>query len=120
VLGILERGGKVRTRVAGDRRTKTLQAEVHKQVPARRSTPTNVPVLRDWPGRTPTKSSSTVCYVDGEVHTKRRKLLGTAQKRSSRDVCVRRLVPSSMSRRFGSTRTAMKDFDRSRWHSRGQ
>ena len=34
VLGILERGGKVRTHVVGDRRKKTLQAEVVKHVEA--------------------------------------------------------------------------------------
>jgi transposase-like protein len=34
VMGILERGGKVRTAIVGDRRKKTLQAEVHKHVEA--------------------------------------------------------------------------------------
>jgi hypothetical protein len=34
VLGILERGGNVRTHVVGDRRKKTLHAEVHKHVEA--------------------------------------------------------------------------------------
>ena len=34
VLGILERGGKVRTQVVGDRRKKTLQGEVQKHVEA--------------------------------------------------------------------------------------
>lgn len=34
VMGILERGGKVRTHVVADRRKKTLQGEVHKHVEA--------------------------------------------------------------------------------------
>ena len=34
MMGILERGGKVRTQVVGDRRKRTLQAEVHKHVEA--------------------------------------------------------------------------------------
>lgn len=71
VLGILERGGKVRTQVVGDRRKRTLQAEVHKHVEAGAALYTDA--LLSYEGLA-TKYAHQVIdhaveYVDGEVHT---------------------------------------------------
>ena len=73
VLGIMERGGKVRTSVVPNRKKKTLQSEV-KKAQAKR-VPHSIPIsscrMRDWSGCLCASGSSTaaVAYVDGNVHT---------------------------------------------------
>ena len=71
VLGILKRGGKVRTTVIGDRKKKTLQAEVHKHVEAGAALYTDE--LLSYRGLEGTYAHQVidhaVQYVDGQVHT---------------------------------------------------
>jgi transposase-like protein len=71
VLGILERGGKVRTQVVGDRRKKTLQAEVHKHVEAGSALYTDE--LLSYDGLASRYAHQVidhaVQYVDENVHT---------------------------------------------------
>lgn len=71
VLGILERGGKVRTQVVGDRRKKTLQAEVVKHVEAGAALYTDALLSYDGlEGRYAHQViDHAVKYVDGQVHT---------------------------------------------------
>ena len=71
VMGILERGGKVRTHVVGDRRKKTLQGEVHKHVEAGSALYTDA--LLSYDGLEGKYAHQVidhaVKYVDGQVHT---------------------------------------------------
>lgn len=71
VMGILERGGKVRTIVVPDRRKKTLQAEVHKHVEAGAALYTDA--LLSYEGLAGDYAHKVidhaVQYVDGRVHT---------------------------------------------------
>jgi transposase-like protein len=71
VLGIPERGGKVRTTVINDRKKKTLQAEVHQHVEAGAALYTDE--LLSYDGLASKYAHQVidhaVRYVDGEVHT---------------------------------------------------
>ena len=71
VIGILERGGKVRTAVIPDRKKKTLQAEVRKHVEAGSALYTDF--LLSYEGLAGEYAHSVVDhaveYVDGQVHT---------------------------------------------------
>jgi transposase-like protein len=71
VLGILERGGKVRTTVVGDRRKKTLHAEVAKHVEAGAALYSDQ--LASYDGLAGRYAHQVidhaVKYVDGQVHT---------------------------------------------------
>jgi transposase-like protein len=71
VMGILERGGNVRTIVVPDRRKKTLQTEVHKHVEAGAALYTDA--LLSYEGLAGDYAhrviDHAVQYVDGRVHT---------------------------------------------------
>ena len=71
VMGILERGGKVRTVVVDDRKKKSLQAEVHKHVEAGSALYSDA--LRSYDGLAGKYAHQVidhaVSYVDGQVHT---------------------------------------------------
>ena len=71
VLGILERGGKVRTAVVADRKKKTLQPEVRKHVKAGAALYTDA--LLSYDGLAPDYAHQVidhaVAYVEGNVHT---------------------------------------------------
>lgn len=71
VLGILERGGKVRTKVVDDRKKKTLQREVKKHVEAGSALYTDA--LLSYEGLAGEYAHQVidhaVAYVDGQVHT---------------------------------------------------
>jgi transposase-like protein len=71
VMGILERGGKVRTSVVSDRKKKTLQAEVHKHVEAGSALYTDF--LLSYEGLEGKYAHKVVDhaveYVNGNVHT---------------------------------------------------
>src|SRR5260370_31338509 len=71
VVGILERGGKVRTSVVDNRKKKTLQAEVHKHVEAGSALYTDF--LLSYEGLEGRYAHQVVDhavqYVDGNVHT---------------------------------------------------
>jgi transposase-like protein len=70
-MGILERGGKVRTAVIDNRKKKTLQAEVHKHVEAGSALYTDALLSYDaLEGRYAHQViDHAVAYVDGKVHT---------------------------------------------------
>src|SRR5271155_4418953 len=70
-MGILERGGKVRTTVVNDRKKKTLQAEVRKHVEAGSALYTDFLLSYDGlEGQYAHKViDHAVAYVDGAVHT---------------------------------------------------
>jgi transposase-like protein len=71
VLGILERGGKVRTKVIADRKKKTLQSEVKKHVEAGAALYTDA--LLSYEGLDGDYAHQVVdhalAYVNGKVHT---------------------------------------------------
>jgi transposase-like protein len=71
VLGIVERGGKVRTVVVPDRKKKTLQAEVRKHVKAGSALYTDF--LLSYEGLEGDYAHKVIdhamAYVDGQVHT---------------------------------------------------
>jgi len=71
VMGILERGGKVRTSVVENRRKKTLQSEVKKQVEAGSALYSDA--LLSYEGLSGEYAHQVidhaVAYVDGKVHT---------------------------------------------------
>jgi transposase-like protein len=70
VTGILERGGKVRTEVVGDRKKKTLQAEIREHVLAGSALFTDA--LKSYEGQGEFQHEvidHAVEYVRGEVHT---------------------------------------------------
>jgi transposase-like protein len=71
VMGILERGGKVRTVVVDDRRKKTLQGEVHKHVEAGSALYSDA--LLSYEGLAGRYAHQVidhaVAYVNGRVHT---------------------------------------------------
>lgn len=71
VLGILERGGKVKTTVINDRKKKTLQAEVRKHVEAGSALYTDA--LLSYEGLAGEYAHQVVDhavqYVDGQIHT---------------------------------------------------
>jgi transposase-like protein len=70
VMGILERGGKVRTKVVGDTKKKTLQAEIREHVLAGSALFTDA--LRSYEGLDEFQHEvidHAVAYVNGEVHT---------------------------------------------------
>ena len=71
VVGILERGGKVRTQVIGNRKKKTLHAEVVKHVEAGSALYTDALLSYDGlEGRYAHQViDHAVAYVDGQVHT---------------------------------------------------
>ena len=70
VMGILERGGQVRTKVIDNRRKKTLQAEVHKHVEAGAALYTDDLLSYDGlEGRYAHQViNHAVQYVDGQIH----------------------------------------------------
>lgn len=71
VVGILERGGKVRTKVVTDRKKKTLQAEVKKHVEAGSALYSDA--LMSYDGLSKEYAHQVidhaVAYVDGKIHT---------------------------------------------------
>lgn len=71
VMGILERGGKVRTTVVADRRKKTLQTEVKKHVEAGSALYSDA--LLSYEGLSSEYAHQVidhaVAYVDGRIHT---------------------------------------------------
>jgi transposase-like protein len=71
VMGILERGGKVRTSVVPNRKKKVLQAEVKKHVEAGAALYTDV--LKSYDGMAKDYAHQVidhaVAYVDGRIHT---------------------------------------------------
>ena len=70
VMGILERGGKVRTTVVDNRKKKTLQGEVRKHVLAGSAIFTDA--LKSYDGLDEFQHEvidHAVAYVDGEIHT---------------------------------------------------
>ncbi len=70
VMGILERGGKVRTAVVSGRKKKALQAEVRKHVEAGSALYTDA--LKSYDGLTEFEHQvidHAVQYVDGKIHT---------------------------------------------------
>ena len=70
VMGILERGGKVRTQVVDNRKKKTLQTEVRKHVLAGSAIFTDA--LKSYDGLDEFQHEvidHAVAYVDGEIHT---------------------------------------------------
>jgi transposase-like protein len=71
VVGILERGGKVRTKVIDNRKKKTLQAEVRKHVEAGSALYTDA--LLSYNGLAGEYAHQVidhaVAYVDGKIHT---------------------------------------------------
>ena len=71
VMGILERGGEIRTTVVADRKKKTLQAEVKKHVEAGAALYTDA--LLSYEGLAGSYAHQVidhaVAYVDGRVHT---------------------------------------------------
>jgi transposase-like protein len=70
VMGILERGGKVRTKVIDSRKKKALQAEVRKHVEAGSAIYTDA--LKSYEGLNEFEHQvvdHAVQYVDGNVHT---------------------------------------------------
>ena len=71
VVGILERGGKVRTTVVSDRRKRTLQAEIHKHVEAGAALYTDELLsYRGLEGKYAHQViDHAVKYVDGQIHT---------------------------------------------------
>lgn len=71
VMGILERGGKIRTKVISDRKKKTLQAEVEKHVEAGSALYTDALLSYEGPeGRYAHQViDHAVKYVDGRIHT---------------------------------------------------
>ncbi|MCI0348600.1 MAG: IS1595 family transposase, partial [Acidobacteriales bacterium] len=71
VMGILQRGGKVRTTVVPNRKKKALQAEIHKHVEAGSALYTDALLSYDGlEGRFAHQViDHAVAYVDGKVHT---------------------------------------------------
>ena len=70
VLGILERGGKVRTKVVGNTKKKTLQTELREHVLADSAIFTDA--LKSYEGLDEFQHEvidHAVAYVDGEIHT---------------------------------------------------
>src|SRR5205809_928371 len=67
VMGILERGGEVRTVVVGNRRKQVLQAEVNKHVEAGAALYTDA--LLSYDGYAHQVIDHATQYVDGRVHT---------------------------------------------------
>lgn len=71
VIGIVQRGGKVRTKVVGNTKKKTLQAEVRKHVEAGSALYSDA--LRSYSGPEADYAHQVIdhaiCYVDGMVHT---------------------------------------------------
>lgn len=71
VMGILERGGKVRTKVVNDRKKKTLQGEVRKHVEAGSALYSDA--LLSYEGLAGEYAHQVIdhalAYVDGQVHT---------------------------------------------------
>jgi transposase-like protein len=70
VMGILERGGKVRTKVVDNTKKKTLQSEVRKHVLAGSAIFTDA--LKSYDGLNEFQHEvidHAVAYVDGEIHT---------------------------------------------------
>jgi len=70
-MGILERGGKVRTAVVPNRKKKALQAEVRKHVEAGSSLYSDALLSYDgWAGEFAHQVvDHAVAYVDGQIHT---------------------------------------------------
>jgi transposase-like protein len=105
VLGILERGGKVRTEVVENRKKKTLQAEVHEHVQAGSALYSDE--LLSYNGLESRYAHQVidhaVAYVDGAVHTNGlEKLLVVAEAWDCRYLRVGRTVPPvPVSRRTG-------------------
>ena len=119
VLGILKRGGKVRTTVVADRRKKTLQAEVHRHVEAGAALYTDE--LLSYSGLEGQYAHEvidhTVRYVDGNVHTNSMENYWSLLKRGLAGTYVS-VEPFHLFRyldeqafRFNN-RVGMKDFDR--------
>ena len=90
VLGILERGGKVRTAVVPNRKKKTLQAEVRKHVEAGSALYSDA--LLSYDGLASDYAHQVidhaVAYVDGRVHTNGLENFWSLLKRSIRGTYV--------------------------------
>lgn len=96
VLGILERGGKVKTTVVANRKKKTLQAEVKKHVEAGAALYTDA--LLSYNGLEGRYAHQVidhaVAYVDGQIHTNGlENFWALLQARAPRNVRQRRAVP---------------------------
>lgn len=97
VMGLLERGGKVRTAIVPSRRKHALQAEVRKHVEAGSALYTDA--LLSYHGLESEYAHQVVDhameYVSGKVHTNGlEKLLELAQARHQRNLRQRRTLPS--------------------------
>ena len=95
VMGILERGGKVRTKVVADRRKKTLQTEVKKHVKAGSALYNDALLSDDGLEREYAHQviDHAVQYVDGQVHTNGLENLEPTEARHQRNLRERRTVP---------------------------
>lgn len=95
MFGVLERGGKVRTTVIGDRRKKALQAEEKKHVEAGAALYSDD--LRSYDGLAGRYAHQVidhaVAYVDGKIHTNGLENYWSLLKRAERHVRRRRAVP---------------------------
>jgi transposase-like protein len=96
VMGILERGGKVRTSVVPNRKKHALQAEVKKHVEAGSALYTDA--LLSYEGLAGDFAhqviDNAIAYVDGKVHTNGPgELLVTSEARYQRNLCQCRTVP---------------------------
>lgn len=91
VMGVLERGGNIRTIVVKDRRKGTLQAEVKKHVEAGSALYTDE--LLSYEGLAGQYAHKVINHAvadaDGVVHTnKRRKLLELVEARAAWHLCL--------------------------------
>ena len=121
VMGILERGGKVRTAVLHNRRKKTVQAEVKKHVEAGSALYTDA--LLSYDGLAAEYAHKVidhaVAYVDGKVHTNGLENFWSLLKRGLSGTYVS-VEPFHLFRYLDeqsfryNNRTKMDDFDRFR------
>jgi len=95
VLGILERGGKLRTMVVPSRRKKPLQQEVRSRVAAESALYTDA--LQSYDGLSQNYAHKVIDpaekYVDGHAHKWTRKFLELAQAPDQRNLCQRGAFP---------------------------
>ena len=121
VMGILERGGKVRTKVIGDRKKKTLQTEIKKHVEAGSALYTDE--LLSYEGLEGRYAhqviNHAVKYVDGQIHTNGMENFWCLLKRGLNGTYVS-VEPFHLFRYLDeqayryNNRTEMNDFDRFR------
>jgi transposase-like protein len=89
VLGILERGGKVRTKVVDNTKKKTLQTELREHVLAGSAIFTDA--LKSYEGLNEFQHEvidHAVAYVDGEVHTNGLENFWSLLKRGLKGICL--------------------------------